>query len=98
GVIVPIHLHSEGPVAHVGSASRGVRAGFGFGESGQKHRGKNGNDGDDNEQLDQGKSAARIRRNAGRVVHATKRVWHADETLMGAGRYASSSRLPIWVI
>ena len=55
-VVVRIHKDRQAHLFQIASAQSGVCLCFGFGQRGQKHSGKNGDDGDDNEKLDEGKS------------------------------------------
>ena len=55
-VVVRIHKDCQAHLFQIASAQSGVCLCFGFGKRRQKHSGKNGNDGDDNEKLDEGKA------------------------------------------
>ena len=55
-VVVRIHKDRQAHLFQITSAQSGVCLCFGFGKRGQKHSGKNGNDGDDDEKLDERKA------------------------------------------
>ena len=55
-VVVRIHKDCQAHLFQIASAQSGIRFCFGFGKRGQKHSGKNSNDGDDDEKFDEGES------------------------------------------
>ena len=56
-VLVRVKFSREHDLARVAETGNGLRFRFGLGQRGQQHRGKNRDDGDDHEQLDQSETA-----------------------------------------
>jgi len=56
-VILPIHRVGQAYLFEIVETGRGLRPGFGAGESREEHRGENGDDGDDHQKFDQSKAS-----------------------------------------
>ena len=59
-IIMIIHRKAEPPLFKVAQASDAASASFSFSERGEKERGKDGDDGNDDQQFDQGKGTTRL--------------------------------------
>jgi hypothetical protein len=86
-VIFRIHPQPEPPLLHVIQASGVLSLGFGFGECGEQHGSQNGNDGNDYEKFNQGKSLPKF----GRCKSNRLQERHTVYDLVSRGWYNSTS-------
>ena len=90
-VVVRIHQDRQAHLFQIASAQSGVCLCFGFGQRGQKHSGKNGNDGDDDENLDECKAnSASIPMDGNLGKHRTSKTWRPVFEKQDRGKFRFS--------
>src|SRR5206468_11449045 len=86
-VIFSIHPQAEPPLLHIIQASGVLSLGLCFGKGGEQHGSQNGNDGDDYEKFNEGKSSTKF----SRCKSNTLQERHTVYDLVSRGWYNSTS-------